>query len=126
MRHRTVLLIAAGVGLAASCAGTAMVRPEEAVPGGTAGTSDRHRDESPIEPTRVTLTPVTVHAGGRMTPRPESGSTTAERVVLEEAEGGATYYAGMFDGRRTASGIVFRNSEAYAAHRTWPFGTVVR
>jgi rare lipoprotein A len=46
--------------------------------------------------------------------------------VLEVHHGEATYYADKFEGRRTASGIPFRQSEPYAAHRTLPFGTVVR
>jgi rare lipoprotein A len=46
--------------------------------------------------------------------------------VLAVALGEATYYADKFEGRRTASGIIFRNAELYAAHRAYPFGTVVR
>ena len=38
----------------------------------------------------------------------------------------ATYYAKRFDGRRTASGQIFRNSELMAAHPSLPFGTLVR
>jgi rare lipoprotein A len=38
----------------------------------------------------------------------------------------ASYYAKRFDGRRTASGQIFRNSELMAAHPTLPFGTIVR
>ena len=45
------------------------------------------------------------------------------RAVLA---GEATYYADKFEGRRTASGVPFRQAEMYAAHRTLPFGTVVR
>ena len=40
--------------------------------------------------------------------------------------GVASYYATRFDGRRTASGQIFRNSEFLAAHPTLPFGTIVR
>jgi rare lipoprotein A len=47
-------------------------------------------------------------------------------AAIAADEGIATYYADYFDGRRTASGIVFRNSEMFAAHRTYPFGTIVR
>jgi len=50
----------------------------------------------------------------------------ATAPALAVAAGEATYYASLFDGRRTASGIVFSNEEPFAAHRTWPFGTVVR
>jgi rare lipoprotein A len=49
-----------------------------------------------------------------------------EPAPLDVVEGEATYYAGKFHGRRTASGIVFDNSEMYAAHRYFPFGTVLR
>ena len=40
--------------------------------------------------------------------------------------GVASYYAKRFDGRRTASGQTFRNSELMAAHQSHPFGTLVR
>lgn len=46
--------------------------------------------------------------------------------ALAVALGEATYYADKFNGRRTASGIVFSNSEMYAAHLKYPFGTLVR
>lgn len=46
--------------------------------------------------------------------------------VLATAHGEATYYADMFEGRRTASGIIFSNAEMFAAHREYPFGTVLR
>ena len=69
--------------------------------------------------------PGTVAAGGRISPELPLDTTSAW-PVLEEAEGEATYYASRFDGRRTASGVVFRNAEPWAAHRRYPFGTVVR
>jgi len=40
--------------------------------------------------------------------------------------GTASYYAARFDGRRTASGERFDNGAMTAAHRTLPFGTLVR
>ena len=59
--------------------------------------------------------------------RPPALPTEVEPIHGREAlTGEATYYADLFEGRRTASGIVFRQSEPYAAHRTLPFGTVVR
>ena len=42
------------------------------------------------------------------------------------ATGGASYYAARFDGRRTASGETFDSSRLTAAHRTLPFGTLVK
>ena len=40
--------------------------------------------------------------------------------------GKASYYADKFDGRRTASGAIFKQNKMTAAHRTLPFGTVVK
>jgi rare lipoprotein A len=41
-------------------------------------------------------------------------------------KGGASYYADKFKGRRTASGEKFRQHKLTAAHKTLPFGTIVR
>ena len=38
----------------------------------------------------------------------------------------ASYYGSEFHGRRTASGTIYRKNEFTAAHRTLPFGTLVR
>ena len=40
--------------------------------------------------------------------------------------GSASYYAAQFHGRRTASGERFDNGDMTAAHRTLPFGSLVR
>lgn len=40
--------------------------------------------------------------------------------------GTASYYAPKFEGRRTASGEVFRQDSLTAAHRSLPFGTLLR
>jgi rare lipoprotein A len=45
---------------------------------------------------------------------------------VQGERGIASYYAKRFDGRRTASGRIFRNNELMAAHPTLPFGTIVR
>ncbi len=49
-----------------------------------------------------------------------------ELAVTPGETGLASYYAKRFDGRRTASGATFRNSELMAAHPSHPFGTIVR
>ena len=41
-------------------------------------------------------------------------------------KGQASFYADKFDGRKTASGTVYRPGKRTAAHNTLPFGTVVR
>lgn len=46
--------------------------------------------------------------------------------VLQASTGGATFYADYFEGRRTASGIPFRQNQLVAAHRSFPFGTLLR
>lgn len=46
--------------------------------------------------------------------------------VLRTATGEASFYADKFEGRRTASGIPFRQNQMVAAHRAYPFGTVLR
>jgi rare lipoprotein A len=46
--------------------------------------------------------------------------------VLETQFGDATFYAKRFHGSLTASGVKFDNRKAVAAHRSYPFGTVVR
>lgn len=46
--------------------------------------------------------------------------------ALETLTGSASYYADMFEGRTTASGVPFRQANMWAAHRTLPFGTRLR
>ena len=48
------------------------------------------------------------------------------KAKAKAQEGLATYYAGFFHGRRTASGTIFDSTEMVAAHPTLPFGTRVR
>ena len=40
--------------------------------------------------------------------------------------GKASYYADKFNGRKTANGEIFRNRKKTAAHKTLPFGTIVK
>ena len=41
-------------------------------------------------------------------------------------EGQASFYADKYEGRPTASGEKYRHNKLTAAHRSLPFGTVVR
>ena len=50
----------------------------------------------------------------------------ADPPILAKQFGDATFYASYFDGRMTASGQIFDGDKAIAAHRSFPFGTVVR
>ena len=73
---------------------------------------------------------------GPVQPTDDVSATTNASAMIEEApsapqetvmgRGSASYYASKFDGRRTASGERFDNQGMTAAHRTLPFGTLVR
>lgn len=54
------------------------------------------------------------------------GGTHGGSVPLAIAEGEASYYADNLEGRATASGEPYRRTELTAAHRTYPFGTLLR
>jgi rare lipoprotein A len=43
-----------------------------------------------------------------------------------ELYGSASYYAGRFEGRRTASGATFKHDSLTAAHKSLPLGTRVK
>ena len=57
---------------------------------------------------------------------PAPAPEPARAPALETLTGSASYYADMFEGRTTASGVPFRQAEMWAAHRTLPFGTRLR
>jgi rare lipoprotein A len=64
--------------------------------------------------------PASTRSGAGIDPALRGGAALAVDA------GEASYYGDEFDGRRTASGETFRQSEMTAAHRTYPFGTIVR
>lgn len=53
-------------------------------------------------------------------------SVKPERIKVFKQNGTASYYAKKFNGRRTASGERYSGRKLTAAHRTLPFGTLVR
>ncbi len=57
---------------------------------------------------------------------PEGIARRTGQKVLKAVRGGATFYADRFDGHRTASGVPFRQNQLVAAHRSFPFGTILR
>lgn len=50
--------------------------------------------------------------------------TSCARKITET--GKASFYADKFQGRKTASGEIFKQDKLTAAHRTLPFGTKVK
>ena len=51
---------------------------------------------------------------------------TRSAIPVRAQTGLASYYGPGFDGQRTASGELFDQDAMTAAHRTLPFGTIVR
>jgi rare lipoprotein A len=70
----------------------------------------------PIQPSAEVTAPL---------PTPAEAAASAPQETLL-GRGSASYYAAKFDGRRTASGERFDNAAMTAAHRSLPFGTLVR
>lgn len=54
----------------------------------------------------------------------KSGTAQSGKDFKKNVE--ASYYADKFDGKKTASGVIFNNSKFTAAHRDLAFGTKVR
>lgn len=84
--------------------------------------------------------PATSAAMIELVPIEPAADVTASSLPLEPADpapapsskatalgrGSASYYAAKFHGRRTANGETFNNRAMTAAHRTLPFGSMVR
>ena len=60
------------------------------------------------------------------TPEAQAPAPGLGRPIGDPQVGNASYYARHFTGRRTASGTRFDPASDTIAHRTLPFGTVVR
>ncbi len=61
----------------------------------------------------------------RNVPRPAAHSGASSGALLT-VEGMASYYSTDFDKKKTASGEIFDKNALTAAHREFPFGTVLR
>jgi rare lipoprotein A len=71
-------------------------------------------------PGTTTLDPVELPKSA--TPRPEGRRTKS----LETLTGTASFYSDRLHNRRTASGVPYDRNAYVAAHRSLPFGTVLR
>jgi rare lipoprotein A len=117
IRFAFVAAAMAGLALLSACttvpttpqiAGAARPRPA-AAPSPSARAPDAPTDEVPVPLSEL--------------PRPE---LLNGEVPREFQRGQASWYGPRFNGRRTASGERFDMTEFTAAHRTLPFGTLVR
>ena len=50
----------------------------------------------------------------------------AQKKHITKQKGKASFYADKFEGRKTASGEIFHQSDFTAAHKSLPFGTWVK
>lgn len=108
-------LIAGGLGLAPLAASTAATPSESALPlEASAATA-----EIAASPELVPLAPAPVAAPADSLPQEAEAGTPM-------GSGSASFYASRFHGRRTASGEAFDNGAMTAAHRSLPFGSLVR
>src|SRR5690242_17210856 len=64
-------------------------------------------------------------ASAQRQPPVQQGSASTEQPTFRQS-GLATWYGGRHVGRKTASGELFDGWALTAAHRTLPFGTIVR
>lgn len=59
-------------------------------------------------------------------PAASTAAAAPSEPAVEQEQGGASWYGRYFHGRRTANGERYNQNELTAAHKTLPFGTVVR
>lgn len=112
---RPAILFRRGVPALAVAALVAVVLPS--------GPAEAPRPE-PAVPASSTTAPADVsspaHAARDAEPAP------ASRPVLDVRRGEATYYHDALHGRTTASGVPYDRNALVAAHRSLPFGTLLR
>jgi rare lipoprotein A len=59
-------------------------------------------------------------------PAPANVVAAHNTHVINMMSGNASWYGSVLQGHRTASGVIFDEHQLTAAHRTLPFGTMVR
>jgi rare lipoprotein A len=106
-------LIAAALGMAPLAASTAATPADGSVP----LAAEAVGAEFAVETVPLTGSPLPEDAASAPAEMPATTSL---------GSGSASYYASKFQGRRTASGEAFDNAAMTAAHRTLPFGSMVR
>lgn len=89
------------------------------------------RTVTPEETTPASAAPVEAAEAPSTAETPSAAEAPAAaealpRPVLEVHRGEATYYADALHGRTTASGVPYDRNALVAAHRTLPFGTLLR
>ena len=119
----SILLAAAALGLLAGCT-TSPTSPSRSAAPPTATVGSSSQDEkTPAAPGLSAPLEVPDNLTGNFGTR----QNQTDGVVLRELERGqASWYGPRFQGRRTASGERYDQHALTAAHKTLPFGTLVR
>ncbi|MGD0739549.1 MAG: septal ring lytic transglycosylase RlpA family protein [Terracidiphilus sp.] len=86
---------------------------------------------TPVNPTAASATPVSLAPAEPRTahtepPIPRHGPTPAAQQWKDRIHGLASWYGGVFNGRKTASGETFDMNAMTACHPSLPFGSIVR
>ena len=79
---------------------------------------------APASPLAASATPASLARQGQ--PVPQGTPTDAARQWSDRIHGIASWYGGVFNGRRTASGEIYDMYAMTACHPTLPFGSIVR
>jgi len=79
---------------------------------------------APVSPLAASATPASL--ASKETPVPQGTPTQAARQWKNKIHGIASWYGGVFNGRRTASGEIYDMYAMTACHPTLPFGSIVR
>lgn len=129
MLPRWVGLVVASAALA-GCAVTEPERPQAAPQAPAAGATSQEA-KPPEASRRAQPAPQPREAAAADAPttapaNPPPASADAPQDLRELSRGTASWYGRRFHGRRTASGEIFDMNSLTAAHRSLPFGTVVR
>lgn len=106
------ILIAAAMGMAPLAASTAATPADGALPLEASAELAAATEVMPLAAAPVEA--------------PAPSEPEAEPATTHLGSGSASYYAAKFHGRRTASGESFDNRAMTAAHRTLPFGSLVK
>ena len=120
------VLLAAALGLLAACTTSPIASPgSKAVPSATSSAVSRASSSNAAsQDSKSTAPPV---ASAPSNAHDSTNQNPADAAGLQELERGhASWYGPRFHGRRTASGERYDQHALTAAHKTLPFGTVVR
>jgi rare lipoprotein A len=86
---------------------------------------------NPVKPTQgsaLAINSAAVATTQPVLPAPAPANVVAAHNthVINMMSGNASWYGSVLQGHRTASGVIFDEHQLTAAHRTLPFGTMVR